>query len=115
MSESNGKPPIEDRLPTDSGRAANGRFTVGNRGGPGNPDAPLVAKHRAAFFAAIKSNDAAKALRVIRRVMNDDNARPADRLTAAGQLLDRIVGRAVQSDVLARIEALEQLLLEEQK
>jgi hypothetical protein len=114
MSEPTENQPNGARLQTAIERNPNGKFAKGNRGGPGNPDAPLVAKHRAAFFAAIKSSDAKNALRTIRQVMNDPDARSADRLAAAVQLLDRVVGRAVQSDVLARIEALEKLLIEKE-
>jgi hypothetical protein len=112
MNETNENAPIDPGLETATGRGPGGRFAKGNKGGPGNPDAPLVAKHRAAFFAAIKSSDARSALRVIRQLMNDADARPADRLAAARELLDRVIGRATSSDVVQRIEALEQRLLE---
>lgn len=94
------------------GRGANGRFVAGNKGGPGNPLAADVGRHRAAFFAALKDSDVVTALRVIRKVMK--NGRHVDQLAAAREMLDRIVGRAVASDLLARIEALESRIKEGQ-
>lgn len=88
-------------------RNARGRFTAGNPGGPGNPGAADVGRHRAAFFAALKDDDCVKALGVIRKLMGDGEARPSERLAAARELLDRVLGKAVQSDLLERIEALE--------
>jgi hypothetical protein len=43
--------------PNTSGRETNGRFAVGNRGGPGNPFARRVAALRSAFIAAVTPED----------------------------------------------------------
>jgi hypothetical protein len=92
------------------GRNSRGQFAPGNPGGPGNPQAASAAKHRAEFWRRLRAKDIAQALRVIRQVMNDKTAKPADRLTAARELLDRVLGRPVQSDLMERIERLEALL-----
>lgn len=90
------------------GRDGRGRFKHGNRGGPGNPHAADVGRLRAKFFASIKEADVEKALATIRKVMKD--GKPADQLAAARELLDRVIGKAVQCDLLERIERLEGLL-----
>lgn len=41
----------------DGGRASNGRFAPGNRGGPGNPLAGKIRKLRAALVAAVTDDD----------------------------------------------------------
>jgi hypothetical protein len=96
--------------PFGDGRGPNGKFAVGNKGGPGNPHAASAAKHRAAFWKSIKDSDVGRALKTIRKVMDDEAAKPADRLAAARELLDRVVGKPIQADVLERIEALELLV-----
>jgi len=92
---------------TASDRDARGRFAPGNSGGPGNPAAADVSRHRQRFFAALRDNDTEQALRVIRRLMKSKGSKDADRLAAARELLDRVLGKAVASDLLDRIEALE--------
>jgi hypothetical protein len=93
-----------------NGRNSRGQFAPGNPGGPGNPNAASAVKHRAEFWRRLRPKDVAQALRVIREVMNDTKAKPADRLTAARELLDRVLGRPVPADLLERIERLEALL-----
>lgn len=95
---------------TGDGRNGKGQFAVGNPGGPGNPSAGQVAKHRAKFYAALRDDDVERALTVIRTIMDDDSARPSDRLAAAKELLDRVVGRVAEQDMLDRVASLEQLL-----
>ena len=98
----------------DNGRARDGTFAKGNPGGPGRPGLAewnrQAGEHRARFYAALRDNDCEKALAAIREVMNDKKAKPNERLAAAGELLDRVLGKSVPSDLLARIEALEQAM-----
>jgi len=82
-------------------RAPNGRFTRGNPGGPGNPHAGQVAKLRAAILRAVDEGDIET---IIAKLV--EQAREGD-LTAAREVLDRTIGKASQSDLLARSEALE--------
>jgi hypothetical protein len=95
MSENGNTEPFEDRLKS-AGHGPNGRFQHGNPGGPGNPNAGSVAKVRAAFLAALRDEDVAKALQVIRETMEAGN-KPSDRLAAALALLDRCLGRPRQA------------------
>jgi len=82
-------------------RDSTGRFTQGNAGGPGNPHAGQVSKLRAAILAAVDEGDIEA---IIAQLVS--KAREGD-LAAAREILDRTVGKAAQSDLLERIEALE--------
>ncbi|MCA9276857.1 MAG: hypothetical protein KDA29_12600 [Phycisphaerales bacterium] len=82
-------------------RDSSGRFTAGNPGGPGNPHAGQVAKLRAAILRAVDEGDIEM---IIAKLV--EQARGGD-LTAAREVLDRTIGKASQSDLLVRIEALE--------
>ncbi len=84
-----------------NGRDPNGRFTRGNPGGPGNPHAGQVSKLRAAIIAAVNEGDIEA---IIAQLVS--KAREGD-LAAAREILDRTIGKATQSDLLERIEALE--------
>jgi hypothetical protein len=98
----------------NGGRDGSGRFASGNRAavGRGNPHAAEVGRHRARFFAALRDNDVERALKVIRSLMGSKKAKDNDRLAAARELLDRVLGKAVQSDLLERIENLERAVSE---
>ena len=77
----------------------------GQRGGPGNPFAAEVGKHRARLFKAARARDVDQALKTIREIMT--KGKDGDRLAAAKLLLDRLIGPAVELDILERLEALE--------
>ena len=93
-----------------NGRGPAGRFAVGNPGGPGNPFAADVGRHRAAFYKAIRDDDVSEALSTIRSIMGDAKAKPSERLAAAGELLDRAIGKSVAADFMERLDVLEKLL-----
>ena len=90
---------------TNGGRAPGGRFAPGNPGGPGNPNAATVNKYRRRFLKEAKTSDVKKAIQVIREAM--DSPKVADRLTAAKELLDRVLGKTTSTEQLERIEVLE--------
>jgi hypothetical protein len=90
------------------GRDSAGRFRKGCAPGPGNPGIGQLAAHRARFAAALKSRDIDAALKVIRDVMK--KGKDADRLAAARELLNRVLGLPAPGDVLERIEKLESLM-----
>jgi hypothetical protein len=96
VSESNG---------SNNGKDTRGRWAKGNPGGPGNPNIADMGKHRQKFFDALRDDDVEKALQTIRDVMN--TGRDGEKLAAARELLDRVLGKVIQSDLLERIEALE--------
>jgi hypothetical protein len=74
-----------------NGRAANGRFAPGNKGGPGNPLAKKVAELRSALLASVSPRDVQDIVRRIKR-----EAKNGD-IAAARELLDRVLGKAVQA------------------
>lgn len=84
-----------------NGRGNRGRFALGNKGGPGNPYASAVGKLRAALLRAVSEKDLAAVARAL-----VDKAKAGD-LAAIRELLDRILGRPIEADLLERLEALE--------
>jgi hypothetical protein len=90
----------------DGGKTSDGRFKEGNQFGKGNPLNKKIQQFRAALIAAIGTAD-----------MYDvgcklvEQAKGGDRL-AISELLDRTIGRPVQSDVMARLEELEEIVRE---
>lgn len=106
----NSNDPTESNGPANGDRDARGRFAPGNPGGPGNPRAADVGRLRARFFASIKDENMDRALAVIVELMDKTDARDSDRLAAARELIDRVIGKAVAADLLERIERLESLL-----
>jgi len=93
------------------GRSPGGRFAPGNAGGPGNPHAAEVGRHRARLFKAARAKDVDQALRTIREIMAKSGGKDSDRLAAARLLLDRLIGPAVELDIIERLIALEQAIL----
>lgn len=94
-------------LPTPNGhngRAPNGRFAAGNAGGPGNPQAKRVAALRKALLKSVKPADVEA---IIAKLVE---AAKAGDTVAAREILDRTIGKPVQTDLLQRVEQLEQLL-----
>ena len=87
-------------------------FRQGQRGGPGNPFAAEVGKHRGRLFRAARAKDVDQALKTIRAVMSE--GKDSDRLTAARMMLDRLIGPAVELDIFQRLEALEAAILKEE-
>ncbi len=79
-----------------------GRFLVGNPGGPGNPHAARVAKLRSALLRAVTERE----LRAVVKALVEQ-AR-AGNIAAARELLDRVLGKPVEADLLERLEALEE-------
>ena len=87
-----------------NGRDQRGRFSVGNVGGPGNPHARKTAELRAALMRAVTPEElerAAKAL--LGKALKGD-------VVAFRELVDRTLGRSVASDLLERLQALEEMV-----
>jgi len=90
-------------------RDAGGRFAAGNAGGPGNPHARKVAKLRAALLQAVKPAD----LRgVVEKLLG--SAKAGD-VQAAKLIIDRVLGPPLPSDIIDRLESLENFLRESEK
>ncbi len=89
-----------------NGRDASGRFAKGNPGGPGNPFARHVGQLRSALLEAVTAED----MRVVASKLVE-LAKSGD-VRAIKELLDRVLGRPQEADLIERIEALEQALIE---
>lgn len=85
-------------------RDTRGRFAPGNRCGRGNPLAGRAAKIRAVLLRKLTTKQAGEITDVLIR-----RARDGD-LAAIRELLDRTIGKPVQTDVLERLEKLEEKL-----
>lgn len=88
-----------------NGRDEGGRFTKGNPGGPGNPHAKRIGQLRSALLEAVTDDDWRA---VVRKLIDDAIA--GDK-AARAELLDRVLGRPIEADLLERIEQLEEALL----
>jgi hypothetical protein len=89
-------------------RDGRGRFVIGNKAGKGNPLNRKVQKLRAALLRSVKPTDIAQAAKMLVQ-----QAKQGDRFAFA-ELLDRTIGRAVQLEVLVRLEALEDAMQAQQ-
>jgi hypothetical protein len=85
------------------GRAANGRFAKGNRGGPGNPLGKQVAALRSAMLQAVTPDDLRQVVLALLKAAKEGN------IAAAKEVLDRCLGRPIEADLLERLEALESI------
>lgn len=88
----------------DNGRDNEGRFVRGNKCGRGNPHAVAVAKLRSALLAAVSPHDMSEIVCELVERAKDGN------ISAAGMLIDRVLGPPQPVDLLDRIEELESLL-----
>jgi len=87
-----------------NGRDESGRFTPGNTGGPGNPFAKRVARLRAELLRSVTLKDVREIVRtlVLQAKLGD--------LPAIKELLDRLLGKPVESDLFEKLDELERVL-----
>jgi len=93
----------------DNGRDEQGRFIVGNAGGPGNPHAAQVGRLRSAVLSAVTEGDMREVV-----VALVGKAKKGD-VVAARVLFDRVLGKPIEADLMARIEALEEQIGDESR
>ena len=86
------------------GRDSRGRFAKGNPGGPGSIHAARVAKLRAALLNAVSEEDMREVIAKLVELAKSGDTR------AIKELLDRVLGRPVEADLIERIGQLEALL-----
>jgi hypothetical protein len=86
------------------GHDGRGRFAKGNKLGKGNPLAGRAAKIRSRLLKAATSADVDQICKAL-----VEGAKAGD-LAFIREWLDRTVGKAVQADLLERIEAIESAL-----
>lgn len=82
----------------NGGRDANGRFTSGNAGGPGNPHSRRVAEFRRVLFEAISDDDLREIAETLKHQSKSGN------LDATKILLDRLLGRPIQHQINENVE-----------
>jgi hypothetical protein len=82
-------------------RGPGGRFAAGNSGGPGNPHAQHVGRLRSALLSAITPQDMEA---IVARLVE---LAKAGEMPAIRELLDRVLGKPVEADLIERLEALE--------
>ena len=88
-----------------NGKDGKGRFAKGNKLGKGNPLAGRAAKIRAMLLrAATKGDVKAIADKLVAGAKGGD-------LAFIREWLDRVIGKPAQSDLLERIERLEEMLV----
>lgn len=91
---------------TADGRDPQGRFLPGCKGGPGRTPSASVHEHRAALVEAVSPQDIADIVGMLVA-----QAKAGD-LTAARIVLERVLGKPVEGDLLERVETLERALLD---
>lgn len=95
--------------PSPNGRDGKGRFAKGNKGGPGNPHAVQVGKLRAALLNAVTEDDIREIAAGLVRQAKGGN------VPAARELLERLLGPPVASDIIERLDELERLAAEKKE
>lgn len=90
--------------PFADGRDGRGRFAPGNGGGPGNPHAATVSRLRSALFRAVTEEDIRE---VVVALVTEAKA---GSVPAARELLQRVLGQPEATDVLVRLEELQEAL-----
>jgi len=86
-------------------RDGRGRFVPGHAGlSPGNPHAAQVSRLRAALLEAVTPEDLRAIVRVLIRMARKGS------LPAIKELFERVLGKPVELDILARIEEMENRL-----
>jgi hypothetical protein len=97
-------------------RTEGGRFAAGTRAGPGRPPmSSPMGKFREVLWSEIKEHDIASAIQTLRDVMSDPKAKPADRIAAAREMLDRSAGRPLPTDLADLVEQAERLAVQRQE
>ena len=85
-----------------NGRDESGRFLPGNPGGPGNPHAAQVGRLRSALLGAVTPEDMrAVSLALVEKARDGD-------IASARVLFDRVLGKPIEADLIARLEAIEE-------
>jgi len=87
-----------------NGRNPDGTFGAGNRFAKGNPYARRVAELRDAMLSAVSPEDLRA---IVARLVEEAKA---GSIPAAKEVLDRLLGRPVEADLIERMAAIEEAL-----
>jgi hypothetical protein len=96
-----------------NGRDLAGRFTVGNPGGPGNPNLATLNRHRGVLLRSIRTEDLEYSLRVQVELMRDAKVSPSIRLAAAIAYQNRVLGMPAtftELEIKAEVDSVKQQL-----
>ena len=85
-------------------RKPTGRFGPGNKGGPGNVLAKKSADLRTAMYASVSTDDVLEIMSALVEAAKSGN------ITAAREVLDRVVGKPVEADIQEKIAELERII-----
>jgi hypothetical protein len=85
----------------DNGKDAAGKFVAGNKGGPGNPFSRQVAKLRSALLQTVTTQDIIAIVKVLIKKAKKGN------VACAKEVLDRSLGKPVETDLYEKLENLE--------
>jgi hypothetical protein len=88
-------------------RAADGKFTVGNAGGPGNPHARATARLRSLLLETVSEDDFRAVCSALVRLAREGN------LGAITELLNRTVGKPTEAVNPDELDVQERRLLDE--
>lgn len=97
-------PPPSPNGPNGPGRAPDGRFGPGWRGGPGNPQAKKTATLRRAMYAAVSARDIRA---IVKKLLEEAQAGDT---AAARLILTYSLGEPQPVDVLERLGAIEAMM-----
>src|SRR5689334_4555013 len=90
----------------DNGRLEDGRFGPGNKVAKGNPHARRVAELRSAMLKAVTADDMQTVIAAMLKHAKAGN------VPAAKVLLERVLGPPEALDLIGRLDALEQRVVE---
>ena len=85
----------------NNGRGEGGRFASGNKFAKGNPFARQIAQLRSALVSAVTPEDMAAIVAKLIDLAKSGN------VPAAKEVLDRVLGKPHEADLIERIESLE--------
>jgi hypothetical protein len=97
---------IKPLPPLSDGKDSKGKFTVGNRYGVGNPLSRQVNELRVALINRVTCRDIEDIIDALIKQAK------AGSVVSAREILDRCLGRPLESDILEKIETLERTLNE---
>jgi hypothetical protein len=91
---------------TNGERDELGRFTQGNKGGPGNPHARKTARLRSALLSAIEPDDMIAIIKILIAKAKRGN------ILATKEVFDRAIGKPQEADLFEKLENLERTINE---
>jgi hypothetical protein len=92
----------------DNGKDEKGKFAAGNKYGSGNPFAKQVNQLRSALLKTIEPEDIIAIVKILIKKAKAGN------ILCIKEVLDRSLGKPIETDLLQRLEDLEDLIAEKE-